>query len=796
MPSHSNNTHKNVEFNDSHGGRHGRKPSTDPFAGQWAIWFIAIPIVGTLLWWLGESFTWCVSLPDATECKATVPLAPDHPEVRSVGIGMVFLVALGLSLLAAGVGRDVAGRKPIITAHAAATPWLVAICIWITASIGWSLMWAVVHTCLSAFGAFGWNIYNIKAFRADPRVQAEVETDDGLREALGLTKHEVASAEPTPFGAKIDFKALPGGKRNDIVQALPGIDAHVGAINGMSYITKGTNASHTVVNLVTSDPWKDWLPWPGLLHPGGSFADNFSTAYYVTGIRSEYNFTASHDKNAPRQRQAIVRAGATGAGKSGDQTIEVGEALSRRDAVVVVAFPGKFRQNLAWCQQWLTLVADTNGKVRLLEDAIWRLVEYRASIMGGGDDDRDWGSDTYRKYGFAAVLFVYDEADKVLGKLAEDIATTALSVGVFMSVSLPDADHRSMPVKVRRSLGIRKCFGTGDKYTDGMILLEETRETAPKPFEIGTDIPCWHLMDRVNGVDKALWSVPQRSYFATHAQLAAAVEEARQGFPAPQFTAAEVAIFGDAWTMCQPSEATGSRSVPGDVNGDVPDAGVPAPADFEGAMATVLADLHERGEAVTPDSIRGAAARLLRPPPGPQASPDTPGAGAAPTLPFSPDPNSPNTEEEDVEIDIPDSERVKVVIRPLTKGSYTTPEQRAEISKNDRKGKVVRRSRIDVDFNDGVPAPDSQESADQEIDRVVLEMVAEGITEFGNTEILRRCRLWSDSMMARRLRAVADDQKPDMVFPPGIKLMKVRHGWWRMVYEQRQPATQGSRKKA
>lgn len=776
-----------------HGRRRGRRPNAGAFVGPLMAWGPGLAVVGLIMAFIGHSFT-IVFHRDDPHIAATYGL-DDQDARATIGL-MLVVVAVSLSVVVGLYGARIVKRDPVIVIHLLGSVWLTFLILYISSQWGWSLSWVLWHVALSTIGGASWAILRTDALRKDPREKGDDKNDGGYRDALGVANTEVKAVEPTRYGVRMTIKHLTGSNRGQLVKALPNLEAEVGAVDGMSFLTRGKNLSETKVDLITKDPWTEWREWPGLSHPGGSFADSFVTSYYVTGDDAPYWFAANHSRSNPRQRSGKVRAGATGAGKSGDLIIEVAEGLSRRDTITVVVFMGKFRQNLGWAEDMITLIADTQAKARALEAGIWNLVAYRAGIMHGTDQDRDWSPEAYRKYGFAAVHFVYDEADKILGKLAEDIATTALAVGVFMSVTLPDTDHRSMPVKVRRSLGIRDCYGTGDKYTHTMILQESTAESAPAPFEIGTTIPGWHIMDRVNGIDPALFTVPCRTYYATQERLRAAVVAARRQFEPAVFTSGEIECFrrveGDAWEMCQPAlvgmgvQPAGVQPTPGVQPAAEPTAqpaGVQpgavqvfTEAQMRDAFTQATAAVQAMGQPMNADTIAAAASAILNSLGVQHSAPgEQPRASG---MPFA-------DAQEGEQVDIPDEERTVVNFdRPMPPGSASTAEQRAEWNKIPRKDEYVRKSKISIDFDDVRPQPVDQAAADAEFDRVIRQMVEQGVSEFRNQDLLERCELWSDVMMTRRLRDLADPQKPAIVMPPGVKLIKLSWGHWQLVYEQ------------
>jgi hypothetical protein len=799
------------------GRRQGRRPNGQAFAGPLLAWGPGLAGVGMVFAFLGHSWTWVMHAHDP---RIAMTYGLDDQDARaSIGLILV-VVAVALSIIIVVHGIRIVKRDPAVVAHLLASVWLAFVILYITSQWGWSLSWILWHVGLSVIGGGSWAILRTDALRKDPRKDGDAKSDGGIREAVGIATSAVnrKSITPTPFGAKFEIELAGNETIKTIKEALPHLEREARAVPGMSFLMQGENAALVDVNLVTVNPFGDWLPWPGLSHPGESFACGFRTSYYVTGEEMIYYFAALHDRKNPRQRTGIIRMGTTGSGKSGDADMELAEALSRRDCVVVAIIMGKFRQNLGWCQDMLTLAADTPARARTLEGAIWRLVEYRAAAMGGGDDERDWSPEIFRRFGFPAVLFYYDEADKILGRLADKIATTALSVGVFMSATLPAADTKSMPAGVRRSLGTRKCFGTGDSYSADFVLSDETRKLAPDPYEWGVAYPGAQILDRASGVDRRLWSVPGRSYYAGHDELRAACLAARTFAPAA-FTPGELAAINadpdevNVVEVCNPmniggdtctAQPAGAHPGPDVHQGQVFTPPVPpvntahpaAGAHPGGIPADVLADalveIGRRGEHPTPDNIMAMCAQITEQ--RERVRVDTERASSAQPAAARPERIRLNSDDDagedddvyDYEEDDED-ERFVVNIGPPTTSTELDAGDLADMARIDPRGGYVPTARRggNIELIDDVPRARNQAEADAELDRAIVILVVDrGMTEFGNKDVLDLCRLWDDAMMSRRLKAVSDPERPDMVAPPGIKLHKIRHGRWGATHER------------
>jgi hypothetical protein len=813
----------------SEGRKHGRTPNAAAFIGPLWAWGPGLALFGTALAMLGHRPVWVWHESDP---RIAIPLGLGDESARATISIMLPITAVALTIIAIAYALPVVKRHPVVVCHLVGSIWVAWFMLQMTSQAGWSLTWGIIHGFMSIIGGGGWAFLRTDALRKDPRKDGDAKSDGGIREAVGVATSAVnrKSIEQTPFGAKFTVELGAKETIKTITEALPHLAREAHAVPNMSFISQGADASRVDVNLVTINPFDDWRPWPGLMHPGGSYVESFRTSYYVTGEEMIYYFAAKRGRIKPRQATGMIRMGTTRAGKSGDSDIELAEALSRRDAVVVAIVIKKFNQNLGWCKQYLSLAAETVQKARILEAGIWRLVDYRVAQMSGDDDDRDWSPDVYKKYGFTAVHFYYDEADKVLGRLAEKIATTALSVGVFMSASLPAADHKSMPVAIRRSLGIRKCFGTADSYSADFVLTDETRAIAPDPFEWGVDYPGAHLMDRATGVERRLWSVPGRSYYAGHGELAAAVAAARRTFTPATFTPGEIEALGEAFTVCQPGRVGVDDTPAGGVRGNGvtgvttdpvtgvttdPVTGVTgvtadpvtgAPTIDAATIQAALALLAERGESPTEHNLMIAiglvSERRERQPAsgrGNTSRADVRTDMATDDLgrlsDEGDDMDDMDTDDDVIDYDDPDDDdQFEVRIGPPGPMEGLDGSDLADLASIDARTHAdMRRTPGDaIELDDGVPRAKTQAEADAELDRAITILVVEqGKREFASGEVLALCRLWDDAKMSRRLKAISDPQLPDWIAPPGIKLRRLRRGRWGADYTP-MPVSSGS----
>jgi hypothetical protein len=547
-----------VAERESVNGQHSRRRGSSAFVHVMLLGLVLVPLFGAFL-------------------RFIVFLEPQQ-------LGLVVLcdmLTLGviLPLVAVGVGYRVTKRVPFVIWHVALTAELFAVSCAITVSIGWPAdtapwwdrlwavvawpaWWAIVHLFGSLAISLSWTLYRIDALRSNPRDGGE--TKDTWGELLGLGK-----ARPIVAKAVIDEHAVEvpietnGTPVRKIQDALPIIEEGAKVLRGRSTVIGDVRGGSATLRFVHTDPMKVWRTWPGLSHPGASFALPFRTAYYNTGPVQWYSFARTPDglvsHLAPEFRSAndahLGRQGATRAGKSGDIQCEAAEALSRRDAVLILLNAAKLMQDSGWCLDMATLAADTKRKAKMVFAALRRLGEHRSQEMGR-HGFRTMTPEAYDKLGFPYVLIQVDEGDLLLsGEDVTWLATKGLSLGIYSSLSLSQATTANVVSSLRSAITQWKCFGTGVDYDQGFVLSDETQAAGADPYRWGTRFPGAHYLDRAQGVDEKLYPVDARSYQTRQdfADLRRDVEAARATFTPATFSPPEVEVLGDAWKFCQPS---------------------------------------------------------------------------------------------------------------------------------------------------------------------------------------------------------------------------------------------------
>jgi hypothetical protein len=530
---------------------------------------------------------------------------------------VLFLFGVLGPLVAIGVGYKVSKRIPFVVWHVAGTVEAFAVAVSIGVGLGWHRTgphwWdrigdvvlvpaaaGVIYLVCALFVALSWMLYRIDAFRA------ATGTDDGrgrgLADLLGFpvgatVRPGTIEADEYAVTAVIDHPTVPADK---VQAALPALVEKAGAVRGRSTIIANERGGSSTVRIVKSDPMKDWRIWPGLSHPGLSFAYPFRTAYYSSGPTQWYSFAKTPKPSelppspvVPNFRSAndahIGRQGATRAGKSGDIAIEQAEVLSRSDAVVCLINTAKLMQDSGWCLDMCELVADTKHRAQLLFAGVRQLGEYRSHIMGDprlNGRHRRWTHATFEELGFPAVYVGVDEGDQVLNAAdATWLATKGLSLGIYSSVAISRAVTDGMASTLRSAIPTWKAFGAGVDYDGGFALSESTLAAGADPAAFGTRFPGAHYLDKAQGVEETMFPVDARSFQTEEdfSDLRAAVRAVRATFDPATFTPGEISALAEAWTACQPrtvllgafdqadkaeSAATGGNETPADQEGN------------------------------------------------------------------------------------------------------------------------------------------------------------------------------------------------------------------------------------
>lgn len=563
-----------------------------PFLSLLLVAWVVVPAMGTV-WWLFGVFD-----------RNLIPLI----------IWLCAAFSFVLSGAAVGIGYKVTKRLPFVVWHVVATVCGLGIFWSVLVWLGWSRWLLIVYLFASLAVAGSWSLYRVDALRS--AAKGDSDGGGGLADLLGWPKGAKVrqgsiEADEYAVTAVIDHDAVPA---NQVANALPVLVEKSGAVRGRSTIIPGERGGSSTVRLVHTDPFKDWRVWPGLSHPGLSFAYPFRTAYYTTGEVQWYSFAQTPDRNFARSQVAkkfrspndahLGRQGATRAGKSGDTAIEIAEALSRRDCIVALVNTAKLMQDSAWCLDHVALAADTKPKSRVLFDALRSLGEYRSNVMGdrkNAGKHRTWTPDAYTDLGFAALLVEVDEGDQVLsGADVTWLTTKGLSLGIFVSASISRAVTDGMASTLRSAVTQWKCFGAGQSYDKGFALSDETIAAGAAPETFGTRFPGAHYLDKAQGVPETLYPIDARSFKTERdfSDLRREVDAARATFTPATFTPGEIKVLGDAFRICAPQTLLfGVRNA----DDDPPGEGPRTETDEETATMAATLDLRERSDSGDPE---------------------------------------------------------------------------------------------------------------------------------------------------------------------------------------------------
>jgi hypothetical protein len=787
--------HRRAELDEGH-ERHRRRPTPAPFIGHWTLAFLALPWVGTLFFLINDGVTSVFGTQRITfygDKYWDIRIGFFDHKLGDLIIGLTMLLSCGLVAIVLGIGFKVTRRIPFVVWHVAASCMIAGLLVWGTTTLGWTPTWLVMHGFGSAFLAFSWNLYRIDALRSaaqGERSHGDDDRDNKWAQLIGLASSEplLGTAEITPDAITVDIEHKGGEVLDNVQNATTKIATAAGAVSARAIA--GPTANRSTLTIVRRDFLTGkWREWPGLSHPGGSFADPTRTAYYDDGLDQNFWFVpiiggglSVARASVRRGRTSIGRQGTTGAGKSGDSNNEQAEVLSRRDALGVIVDVDKFMQNAGWCGDMLLMAANDNAKANAVQRAVKRLAKVRQARMARYGF-REWGPEAYEhpQCRTAALYFFFDEADSVLGQMATWISAKGLAAGIFGSYTIPSADHESMPPRLRRSVGAWKCFGCGDPYSASFVLDKVTlKAAATNPGDWGSQFPGAHLLDSAPGVDKRRYPITARTYLSEHKDLRAEVLEAREHFDPVFVHPEDEDALGDALVSAHPNN-------------------LPVSADEDDALTAE--DLAQVREAMRTEQPRETV-RILKP----QATRPAPPMRAAP----APDDDDeeddaltreargpraeldPETDRDDLTGDEADEfEQQDKSEREAEEGDMQALEEKAlnrprrhtnafaALSEEDQRAiNNIDPQRLvppgmcgpSVTLDDDVPAAESEEDGMTEFDRVLVELAQEGRSVIHNRDIIERCRKWSAPAVSKRMTALCNG---DAVTPPGVSITRV-----------------------
>ncbi len=536
-----------------HSGRDGRsiKQRVLPFLGLAAAALFGLPILETISWGIGRI----------------------DPATGTLIKWAWVITGLLLGLLALAIGLKVTRRLPFVVWHVVVTCVLVGLAAGITTDIGWgySRFWTVLHAFGSMLIAASWGLYRIDALRA----AATGKSGDSWGAVIGLAKSRPRKVTHDESHVFVEVEHGPGDTSETVRSAAKKLESASGAIEGRTTVTPGERADTSLITMTMADPFAEWRNWPGLSHPGGSFAYPLRTAYYATGASQWFSFVASLRSPLTSFRSEgatfVGAVGTTGAGKSGFLTNVGAEILSRNDVVLAWADADKFFQNAGWCADMLAFAAKDKAGVRSMTKALVKLAEFRVVKFGQAQLDaildpeaaqigREWTPELAKELGEPAVVVIADEADTYMyGDDWERLATKGRSLGIFLLPATPRASSAEVPALIRGSVATWKTFAIGDNYSGGAFTLsQETADAGANPSTFRA--PGLHYLDKAPGVDSRMYAVPAREYKSDPAALRTELLAARGKFEPMALSAESVEFMGQHYEKCRPDVVMGVRS--------------------------------------------------------------------------------------------------------------------------------------------------------------------------------------------------------------------------------------------
>jgi hypothetical protein len=560
---------------------HGERHTTKPYVGQWWIWFVAVPALGTLGWYFGwDAPTWVI-----WRGHIEIPLGPNDDNARVLMGWMTMLAGVALAgisvLIGLGHTRRIAtgpterAGLAFVVLHVAVSWVFGAILACLIMTFGWSLIMLIIIMTGGAVGAFGWNMYRTDPFRADAK-GGDGKGEDGLAKLTNIPNAKIVGAiEEDDHFITAHIDPGMGKTRADVDKALDAIEQQVKpAISGNARTELDPVTKLVKTIFMKKDPLTPWPLWRGPSHPGGSFAEGADVGTYEDG-QPEVIHLAEWVTEAEAKRAAkvgeqpervpasgLVSVGMTRSGKSGHgRVIWTDLVFTRRDAGLIYLDGAKPGQSLAGqIMSDITLFATKDGDsiapMMGLLKALSRLVKYRSDVMGAAGHTGDWSHQTYLDTGLAALLVVVDEGDLIAGtKAFRDLVTKCLSVGIFFHLLIPRMDGDSLDTTARTAIGQTLCYGTGDDYSHLMALLKSTVAAGAGIVQDWRNTkPGYHIYDAVGGVDERRWPMKVRSGRAEVPVLKAHITEGRR-YRANQgrvLTPGEIKVLGADWTRYAP----------------------------------------------------------------------------------------------------------------------------------------------------------------------------------------------------------------------------------------------------
>jgi hypothetical protein len=773
-----------------------------PFAALFIVAFLAVPVL--------ETISWLINLWDA-------------PTGILIGWGWM-VCGSGTAVLALGIGFA-RRRSALVVWHVAMTAFIWGSASMFTTLNGWTKVWGVMHFFGSLMISLSWALYRIDAFRAAATGSGG---SDAWSQFIGLARSRPRKIEATNSHMTIEVEHGPGETSQDVISAAKKLESAIGARSGGTVTTPGERADTTKIEFEMADPFADWRTFPGLSHPGLTFAYPFRTAYYATGKDQWFSFVATQGRLSPvvpsfnsEMDTFVGAAGATGSGKSGFLNNAAAEALSRFDGIVCWLDKEKFLQNAGWASDMLGM-GGNESNARDFNRALRELGRYRVALFGqvaldavldadhaGDDIGRKWTPEVALETGEAAVLVIVDEADTAVQ--AENwkwLAARGRSLGIFLLPALPRVSTAEVPAVVRGSIATWKTFAVGDNYSQGFTISQATEDAGADPTKFRD--PGLHYLDRAPGVDPRMYPVKAREFRSSTKVLRQMVLRAREGFSPAVFSDGAIEAMGDFYWNCHPRAVLGietasslkakhaagvpldSQFVPEgafDAEQTQPMNGVMAAliATASGAIASTPAEMEQAERILNANGLDAEGRPIAAVAPPANDSPDRRSWGE--------DEDEEGSEDDDMAASATgtsvDDDRVAVVDHRAA--GHVDPELERELKAVDPTAPINTRPdgpAVTFDAEDPNRPRWNAEETQAELDRVIAGYAANGKMTFTNSEALNdmRCEV-SASMCSRRLTGLADTER---IVPPGLQIERTsKTGTWQIVRSQPSPRPRG-----
>lgn len=264
------------------------------------------------------------------------------------------------------------------------------------------------------------------------------------------------------------------------------------------------DSGRTEITLVKRDVLTKSTLWPGPSRPGTSCVEPSRIGIYEDGSDLELVRPGA----GPRPAIHILSAGKTGAGKTEGELCEVAELVTRTDPVIWwadIRKPGQTVIDVGPAFDW---IATNNAEVKAMVRALLAVITARA----------DWlGAHGYRQWepgcGLPYLIAHIEEASAVSDLLGEDltnVAETARSAGVSISLTLPRASFTRMSTDVRAQL-VAWAFGCRSADDAAMVLSDAMIEAGAHPEAWGSKKPGYCYLE-ASHVDEEKHVMPARTF--------------------------------------------------------------------------------------------------------------------------------------------------------------------------------------------------------------------------------------------------------------------------------------------